>query len=106
MHGVETYGIDLYEEFIQNFPDLADNVQLIIGNELAYTNKVRYIDVDMNRHYGKYDNSHESSEIKRVEAQLESFKPDYIIVFILQKGILVFSLFLTRQILFVKLYLI
>lgn len=79
MHGTETYGIDLYNAFVEAHPVLADHVQLIIGNELAYEKKVRYIDVDMNRHYGQVGTSHESKEIGRVEALLESFAPDYII---------------------------
>lgn len=79
MHGIETYGIDLYNEFVKAFPHLSSNVQLIIGNELAYEKQVRFIDVDMNRHYGSNESAHETSEMIRVESLLESFNPDYII---------------------------
>ena len=79
MHGTETYGIDLHDEFVKKFPELAKYVQLLIGNELAYRNQVRYIDIDMNRHYGDSSITHESKEIDRVEAALDSFHPDYII---------------------------
>jgi hypothetical protein len=79
MHGIETYGTDLFNEFVKKFPELAENVQLIIGNELAYRNKVRFIDVDMNRHYGNHTPTHESKEIERVEDEIKIFQPDYII---------------------------
>ena len=79
MHGIETYGIDLYNEFVKKFPSLAENVQLVIGNEPAYKNNVRYIDVDMNRHYGEPGTTSEFKEIARVESLLGSFNPDYII---------------------------
>ncbi|MFZ1301639.1 MAG: succinylglutamate desuccinylase/aspartoacylase family protein [Candidatus Microsaccharimonas sp.] len=79
MHGIETYGIDLHKAFTERFPELVENVQLIIGNELAYEKQVRYIDVDMNRHYGQPEDAHESEEIQRIEQQLEAFQPDYII---------------------------
>lgn len=79
MHGIETYGIDLYNEFVKTYPELSHNVQLIIGNERAYKDQIRYIDVDMNRHYGSTASTHESTEIARVESALEQFNPDYII---------------------------
>ena len=79
MHGTETYGIDLYNEFVKKFPELVNNIQLIIGNKLAYKNNIRYIDVDMNRYYGNSSNAHESKEIQRVDAELKLFHPDYII---------------------------
>lgn len=79
MHGIETYGIDLCNEFVKTYPELSHNIQLIIGNERAYKDQIRYIDVDMNRHYGSTDSTHESTEIARVENALEQFSPDYII---------------------------
>lgn len=79
MHGMETYGIDLYDDFIKEYPALSKYVQLVIGNERAYHEKVRFIDADMNRQYASIEISHESKEIKRVERLIESFAPDYII---------------------------
>lgn len=79
MHGDETYGIELFNEFIKKFPHLAQQVELIIGNELAYKKKVRFIDADMNRQYRDSRLTHESREIKRVEALLKKIDPDYII---------------------------
>jgi succinylglutamate desuccinylase len=79
MHGDETYGIVLYNAFVMTFPELADNVQLIIGNEQAFKDKARYIDADMNREYESKDKNHESQEIQRVERQLASFSPHFIL---------------------------
>ena len=78
MHGDETYGIDLYRAFVAAYPDMADNVQLIIGNEQAYKDHVRYIDVDMNRNYADKPIGHEATEMARVERELNTFSPDYI----------------------------
>lgn len=67
MHGDEVYGIELYEKFIQRLPELKNYIQLIIGNEGAYNQQTRYVDTDMNRQYQTDGDSHESSEIKRVD---------------------------------------
>lgn len=79
MHGDEVYGIELYEKFIQRLPELKNYIQLIIGNEGAYNQQTRYVDTDMNRQYQTDGDSHESSEIKRVDRLINVFNPDYII---------------------------
>lgn len=79
MHGDEVYGIELYDRFVKLFPDLASHVRLIIGNEEAYRQRTRFIDVDMNRQYQADDDSYELQEIKRVDYIIDGFKPDYII---------------------------
>jgi len=79
IHGDETYGIDLYNAFIATYPDLAESVQLIIGNQQAYQEQKRFIDSDMNRHYAEKVVDHENEELTRVEKSLNDFVPDYII---------------------------
>lgn len=79
MHGDEVYGIELYHRFISRFSHLANYVQLIIGNEKAYEQKIRYIEADMNRQYGVKNNSYEATEIARVNKLISTFNPDYII---------------------------
>lgn len=79
MHGDETYGIDLHDAFISTYPELSDFIQLAIGNEEAYTKNVRYIDADMNRHYGDSSKTNESAQIRRVENEIALFHPDYIL---------------------------
>ena len=79
MHGDEVYGIELFKQFTSAFPELKSYVQLIVGNEEAYRQQKRFIDVDMNRHYRVGDDSYESGEIKRVDQLIKDFQPDYII---------------------------
>lgn len=79
MHGDEVYGVELYEQFIKLSPELKSYIQLIIGNEEAYKQQTRFIDVDMNRQYQVDDGSYESAEIERVDRLINVFQPDYII---------------------------
>jgi succinylglutamate desuccinylase len=79
IHGDETYGIDLYRAFILAYPHLLNEVQLIIGNELAHQQSVRFIDSDMNRHYADTVADHESMEMQRVANLIADFTPDYIL---------------------------
>lgn len=79
MHGDEVYGVELYNNFTASHPELAKNTCLIIGNELAYQQKIRFIDADMNRQYGSPEKSHEQDEIARVDKMLGAFEPDFII---------------------------
>lgn len=79
MHGNETYGIDLHAAFVSRYPTLKNRVQLIIGNQRAYQEKVRFVDSDLNRHYNINVDDHESAEVARIERELMQFDPDYII---------------------------
>ncbi len=79
MHGNETYGIDLHEQFVRLHPSLASQVKLIIGNKQALSKKIRFIDADMNRQYNTTIDSHEKTEITRVDNEIINFDPDYII---------------------------
>lgn len=79
MHGDEVYGIELYNAFVKRYPDKANKVKIIIGNEKAHQQNVRFIDADMNRQYSAAGSSHERQEIARVDAALKAFGPDYII---------------------------
>lgn len=79
MHGDETYGIDLYDHFMQLHPLLVPNIRLVIGNKKAYDRKIRFIDADMNRQYNTVHDNHEKTEIARVDNEIRKFNPDYII---------------------------
>lgn len=79
MHGDEVYGMELYRQSIELFPQLKNYVKLIIGNKEAYKRQTRFIDTDMNRHYQVEDDSYESREIERVDQLINVFQPDYII---------------------------
>lgn len=79
IHGNEIYGVELYNSFIFAYPELSEYVQLVIGNKKAYTQNVRFIDIDMNRAYGVSEESHKAEEIKRASQEISSFEPDYIL---------------------------
>lgn len=79
MHGNETYGIELYHAFAQLHPALVEQVKLIIGNMEAYDQNVRFIDADMNRQYNAGKDSYEKVEIARVDDEITTFRPDFII---------------------------
>ncbi|MDZ7786050.1 MAG: succinylglutamate desuccinylase/aspartoacylase family protein [Candidatus Saccharibacteria bacterium] len=79
IHGDEVYGIDLHNAFIKAHPELQKYIQLFIGNVRAHEKNKRFIDSDLNRIYNTGLENHETTELSRLEAQLEEFKPDYII---------------------------
>lgn len=79
MHGDEVYGIELYQRFVEYYPQLGQYIKLIIGNQVAKDRNTRYIDEDMNRAYGSKFVSHEKTEIERVEREIKEFDPVYII---------------------------
>lgn len=79
MHGDEVYGIDLYDAFIKQHPELSSSVRLVIGNEAAHQKNIRFIDKDMNRQYASTSKSHEQDEIIRVNNEIRGFETDYII---------------------------
>ena len=79
MHGDEVYGVQLYNAFVDKFSTMKPFVQLVIGNEPAYRQGVRFIDSDMNRSFRLSATNNETKQINRLNNELMQFNPDYIL---------------------------
>lgn len=78
-HGDELLGVHLFEHIKLRYPELLPYVDYVCANPVAFDKKVRFIESDMNRSFGKEGATHEEQEATKLLEYINETTHDYII---------------------------